>query len=325
MVRHFRNRWMYRCGLGFFLVLMPDAGQGQQPAPLPPVPGYLSPRVRDSLTAVRAKLDERLIAYRKTKAKYDSRCLVYAPDDRATKESCDKEYADNLPGMKALSKDKAAFVTEIKRLDSAKVISSDPTVVVDASDIKKGTAAFGSKVSNPDLKKDANPNIVGSNTKAVDQLTSIAKNGERPGETTEAGSVKAGKGFDTGQKKKGSLSDVKVDDVEGKAKKMTDVPPGMEKDKIVSEGLARYNKVIPELKEAQKAVVQAQAASDKATGADAKAAAAAALNAAKAKSDGLQVAAQSAIKQVEERTIYLKKFTVAKPPEGDAKPPETRK
>lgn len=173
--------------------------------------------------------------------------------------------------------------------------------------------AFGTKKSHPTLQfGDPNAAAVGTNTKAVDQLTSIAHN-ERsqkpPGATAESAEVNAGLGFDTGVKKDGSLSAIKVETPAG-VSELPEITPAMAKDPIVQQDLNNYNQWKPQLQKAQEEVKQAQAAMEKAPDAGARAVANTALIAAKGKSDGLRIAVESAKKEIEDRKIHIEKFAV---------------
>lgn len=190
-----------------------------------------------------------------------------------------------------------------------------------ATNGKKGTGAFGSNESNPvlegspDSKKVETPAI-----KPDDQLASIEKNKKRAASGSgEAGSVTSGEGFDTPIEKKGKLSDTKVNDPAGTEQihGMPVVPPDIAKnDKVIREGLAQYNKFLPELNEAHAAVEQAKAERDNAKSPAAKAIAQTALDAANVKTKGLNDVVESAIQQVKERTVYLGKLPVSKRANG---------
>lgn len=197
----------------------------------------------------------------------------------------------------------------------------DFTAAIAASPTPR-TGAFGSKESNPTLeKRPENAGKVGTNAKPGDELASIAQN-VKPLEfmSGEAASEKAREGLDTGVKQQGSLSDVKVATPTA-TMLMPEIPPVMANDKLIKEGLDRYNKLLPDLKKAREEVKRAQATRDQAKEPGAKAAALTALNAAQTKSDGLQIAAESAVKQVTERTLYLKKLPVFNAPPTGPTPP----
>lgn len=191
-----------------------------------------------------------------------------------------------------------------------------------ASDQAASPDAFGTKKSNPTLEfSDPNAGRVGSDTKAVDQLTSMTQNNKSlPGATSEGAAGKGELGFDTGNRKNGSLSDVKVETPES-AEQMPNITPAMLKNPAIQEAVLHYNKWNPQLQKAREEVKQAQAAVENAKDRDDKAVANAVLISAKSKSDGLQVAVKSAIK---EATIHIEKFAVSDPtPAGQSQPATT--
>lgn len=99
-------------------VLLPVEAEAQ-PNPLPLVPSYLSPRLRDSLVTVRAALDARLLAYRAKKAAYDSRCGGLIPAEATARiAACNAEYATVIPEATLLGKEKSGFVAFVAHLDS---------------------------------------------------------------------------------------------------------------------------------------------------------------------------------------------------------------
>lgn len=94
-----------------------------QPAPLPAVPKYVSPHLRDSLDLIRTNLENRLQAYRSRKAAYDAKCSVIRKDDPTTISACNADHAAVMPEATALQRDKAGFIALIARLDSLNALN----------------------------------------------------------------------------------------------------------------------------------------------------------------------------------------------------------
>jgi hypothetical protein len=175
---------------------------------------------------------------------------------------------------------------------------------------------FGTKNSNPKLQAgDQAAGAVGPDTRALDQATSAAHTEKTllagpAAVSPEDAATKLGLGFDTGQKKSGSVNEIKVETPKGEDV-MPEITPNMAKDPIVQQDLQNYNKWNPQLQKAKEEVKQAQAALDNAKDPGAKAVANTALIAANGKSDGLEIAVQSAKAEIADRKIHLEKFAVS--------------
>jgi len=182
--------------------------------------------------------------------------------------------------------------------------------------------AFGNKQSDPHLeqREPRDPNVPknGTDIKAIDQLTSIARKDKTllPGSAASA-SYNSQSGIDTIGTKSGSVSDVKVDNPSATVM-LPKLLPEESANPIIKQDVDNYNKWAPQLQQAREDVKKAQEAVK--TGKDP--GALATLKAAQAKSDGLQVAVESTVAEIADtkKKIQLAPFAVSgQAPAGQGK------
>lgn len=182
--------------------------------------------------------------------------------------------------------------------------------------------SLGGKKSNPTLEdRPTEPLKIGTDIKAMDQLVSIAHSDRNLQiGTNEDSSANAQLGVDAILKKGGNLSEVNVA-APASERELPKITPAMAKDRFIKEDLEHFNAWNPQFQKAKEEVKQAQAAVDNAKDNGAKAVANTALIAAKAKSDGLEIAVESAKADIADRKIHIEKFAVSGEVPGAAPAP----